>query len=302
MSAHPLSVTIHDVPSPKATVVALHGIGLGPWLWEPWAPLFRAEALRLHACALPGHGDGADAGLDDMVAAVEAHLDTVEGPVVLVGHSLGGLVAQLVAARRHEDRPLHALALVCPLVPGNVQLVPDPRALAALARSGWSVAADAVGGRPLSVPWSLYRSVGLDVLPEADARAVFDRTLPWPARVVRDLVRRPEVDPVAIACPVLVAIGRRDRVVPWVRARVLGDLYEGIVWRYDDLGHFPTYEPNGARMGRDLAAWCAEPRRPQVLESEGFGPAEGVGHLLRRRRRGEMMKKRSAYGQKKSAR
>jgi pimeloyl-ACP methyl ester carboxylesterase len=297
-----LNVTSHEVPAPKATVVALHGIGLGGWLWDPWLPLFAAQGLTVHAATLPGHDDGADAGIDDMVAAVEAHIATISGPVVLVGHSLGGLVAQLVAARRPEGQPLHGLALVCPLVPANVQLVPDPRALAALATSGWKVLGDVAGGRAVRVPWSLYRSVGLDVMPEPDARAVFERTVPWPARLVKEMLRRPELDPLGIDCPVLVAIGRRDRVVPWVRARVLGDLYEGIVWRYDDLGHFPPYEPNGERMGRDLAAWCGEPRRPQVLESEGFGPAEGVGHLLRRRRRGEMMKKRSAYGQKKSAR
>jgi pimeloyl-ACP methyl ester carboxylesterase len=302
MSAPALAVTLHDVPEPRGVVVALHGIGLGGWLWDPWVPLFAAQGLALHAATLPGHGDDADPDLDMLVASVEAYLDRLDGPVVLVGHSLGALVAQLVAARRPEERPLQGLALMCPLVPSNVQLVPDPRALGALAVFGARAVADAASGRPVRVPWSLYRAVGLDVMPEDDARAVYARTVPWSAGLVRGLLRRPGVDALAITCPVLVTLGRRDRVVPWVRARVLGDLYEGIVWRYDDLGHFPPYEPNGVRMGRDLVAWCAEPRRPQVLESEGFGPAEGVGHLLRRRRRGELMKKRSAYGQKSSAR
>ena len=39
-----------------------------------------------------------------------------------------------------------------------------------------------------------------------------------------------------------------------------------------------------------------------MIESEGFNPTEGVGHEVRHARRGEAMKKRSAYGQKKSAR
>ena len=97
-------------------------------------------------------------------------------------------------------------------------------------------------------------------------------------------------------------LGRKDRLAPWEQVRVLGDLYEAVVWRYDDLGHMPPWEPAGLRMGRDIARYAINPSRPQVIESEGFNPTEGVGHEVRHARRGEAMKKRSAYGQKKSAR
>lgn len=276
-----LDATMHPCDSPRGTVVLLHGLGLGAWFWDPWVPHFRAarfRAVALHA------GDGAS--LDAVVAGVEGALDAIPGPVTLVGHSYAGLVAQIVAARRRLD----ALVLVCALPPGQVRLFPTP----VMARFGPGLLARFLTRRPLLPGPEAWRAAGLEGA---------GRVVAFPASLARELATaRPVVDPERITAPVLVAIGRRDRLLHWTRARLLGDLYEGIVWRYDDLGHFPPWEPGGDRMGRDLAAWCADPRRPQVLESEGFGPAEGVGHVLRRLRRGEAMKRRSAYGQKESAR
>ncbi len=302
-SATMLSVTELATPaSPRATVLALHGIGLGAWLWERWAQGFAAAGLRLVAATLPGHGDGrADVGVEDLVRPVVDWIDGhTGGPLVLLGHSMGGLIAQVAAERRASG--LAGLVLIGPHPTGNLGFVPDPRTVALAARHGLPVLASLGGAAPIRIPWALSRAVGLDTLDESTAREVHARGLGWPARLVRELARPPTVDPTAIDCPVLILLGRRDRLVPWYRARILGDLYDGIVWRYDDLGHFPMFQDGGARMLRDIVAWSASPTRPMVLESEGFGPAEGVGHLLRRRRRGEAMKRRSAYGQKPSAR
>jgi pimeloyl-ACP methyl ester carboxylesterase len=213
-------------------------------------------------------------------------------PVVVIGHSLGGLVAQVLLSRH----VLHAGVLVCPMPPGQVASRPAlagvrwlPEALSAL-----------IAGRSYAPSWGAYRALGLAKSEESTARTFHARVQPWPNRLCRELLRRPRVDDDKVRAPVLVAIGGADPMVPWQSARVLGDLYEAIVWRYDDLGHSPTHEPGGLRMARDIAAFCVEPRRPQVIESEGFGPGEGVGGSARRERRGENMKRRSAYGQRKA--
>lgn len=306
MTGTPLSLgPLHalDFPpadgTPVATVVLAHGLGLGPWIFEPWIPTFQAWGLRVVALTMPGHAPGAPDDsvtlarcVDDVAAAIRA----LSGPVVLLGHSFSALVAQLVAARP-DMKDLRGVALVCPAPPGQVRIVPDRTQV----RHATGVL-PALLGRGVRPGFSSYRQLGMSHMDEAAAQEAWSRTVPWPAGIVRGLARRPEVDPTAIPMPVVVAIGFHDRVVPWQKARLLGDLYEAVVWRYDDLGHMPMLEAGGIRMGRDLARWCAEPVRPQVIESEGYGPNEGVGHLLRRARRGELMKMRSAYGQKKAAR
>lgn len=277
------------------TAVCLHGIGLGPWFWEPWWPCFAERGIRAVALRMPGHGDGrVDISLAETLAGVRGALAEIPGPIALVGHSMGGLVAQLLAA----EQEFAAVALVCPLPPRQVR-VPVTRALA---RGAIPLLPALIAGRPVPIPYAGYRRLGFARLTEADARAAWERTLPWPNRLCRELLRPPEVAAERVRSPVLVALGLHDQLVPWQSARVLGDLYEAVVWRYDDLGHNPPLEPGGMRMGRDVAGFIAEPVRPKVIESEGFAPDEGIGHERRRARRGEAMKRRSAYGQKPSGR
>ncbi|MBM4367558.1 MAG: alpha/beta hydrolase [Deltaproteobacteria bacterium] len=284
-------------PIPRVRALCVHGLGLGAWLWEPWLGAFHEAGVSVVAPTLPGHGDDRrDVGVTDLVEAVHGELDRLPGdlPVALVGHSLGGLVAQLVLSRRS----MHAGVLVCPLSPGQVFMAPDRRGLRFLPQ----VLPPVLAGRAYRPSWAAYRALGLGAVEEGVARSFYDRVTAWPNRLCRELVRRPHVDAGQVCTPLLVALGGRDAMSPWSRARVLGDLYEAVVWRYDDLGHSPTHEPGGLRMARDVAAFCVSPRRPQVVESEGYAPGEGVGTARRRERRGEAMKKRSAYGQKDAAR
>jgi pimeloyl-ACP methyl ester carboxylesterase len=75
-------------------------------------PRLEARGHRVVAPDLPGHGrdSGPVVGqtADDFAARVESVLDTLDEPVVLVGHSMGGVVIQLVA----EHRPERVAALV----------------------------------------------------------------------------------------------------------------------------------------------------------------------------------------------
>jgi pimeloyl-ACP methyl ester carboxylesterase len=86
-----------------ATFVLIHGAWHGGWCWERVAPLLVAQGHRVLAPDLPGMGSdrrkhGSDP-LGDWTDFV-AELATSAGePVVLVGHSLGGVVISEVAER-----------------------------------------------------------------------------------------------------------------------------------------------------------------------------------------------------------
>jgi pimeloyl-ACP methyl ester carboxylesterase len=102
-------------------VLLLHGIGGGRAIWQgprgdggTWRALAEA-GHRAVAIDLPGYGDSAAMGAPDLpalvagVRAVMAELDAAR--TVLVGHSMGGMVAQELVAQ--DPRGVDALVLAC---------------------------------------------------------------------------------------------------------------------------------------------------------------------------------------------
>lgn len=101
--------TVWDTPGPAGapTLVLLHGVTLDVDLNFAGALPALARHFRVLAMDLRGHGEGAPARIPyrledcaDDVAAVVCALDA--GPVVPVGYSMGGIVAQIFW-RRHRD-------------------------------------------------------------------------------------------------------------------------------------------------------------------------------------------------------
>jgi 3-oxoadipate enol-lactonase len=114
----------------------LHGVGGGAWSWEPQRRAFSGD-YRVYTWEARGHGAAArvaDAGFADYVQdAREALAAIVErdarAPFV-IGHSMGGFVATILAA---EGLPVRALALLDPVYneDGRSHVGPPFRSVAA---------------------------------------------------------------------------------------------------------------------------------------------------------------------------
>lgn len=95
-----------------STYILVHGAFAGAWCWEKTATLLRGRGQTVLTPDLPAHGydytPAANATLAACTDRVIALLDAQPGPVVLVGHSLAGVVISQVA----EARPDKINALV----------------------------------------------------------------------------------------------------------------------------------------------------------------------------------------------
>ena len=91
----------------------LHGMGGGHHAWDLQLPFFSARGYAAHAWDQPGYGHSAIVepyDLEHVVLALKRLVESLDsGPVVLVGHSMGGLIAQEAYARFPEM--VKALAL-----------------------------------------------------------------------------------------------------------------------------------------------------------------------------------------------
>src|SRR5690554_2854288 len=86
----------------KPLIIALHGFGSRPDIWASLLPLL-SQYGDVATPFLPGHMntvDDADIGVDGFAALlIEAHPEFSEQPVILIGHSLGGMIAAAMAEK-----------------------------------------------------------------------------------------------------------------------------------------------------------------------------------------------------------
>ena len=118
-----LEVLTAGKPSDRPPLLFVHGSFCGAWIWaEHFLPFFAEAGWECCAVSLRGHGgsEGGERldgfGLGDYVADVVEAARGCERPPVLIGHSLGGMVAQRVACRI----PVAGLAMLASVGPGGL--------------------------------------------------------------------------------------------------------------------------------------------------------------------------------------
>lgn len=145
------------------TVVLIPGAWHGPWAWDEVRQRLDIAGIPSAAVSLPSVGG--PGGLTDDVAAVAATVDEVGGPVVLVGHSYGGLPATEIAATRPDV--LHTVYVCAFVLPAGVSLLEaaggQPPAL-------WNIAEDDLTMMPNDPDAKLFSQCEPGVAADAVAR------------------------------------------------------------------------------------------------------------------------------------
>ncbi|GAB1811403.1 alpha/beta hydrolase [Mycobacterium sp. MUNTM1] len=203
-------------------VVLVHGSWSRGQQWAPARAAFENRGFTVHTPTLRHHelplreGAAKIASLsirdyaDDLVSLV-ASLDS---PPLLVGHSLGGLLVQLVAAHT-----AHAgLIAACPSSVGPSGLNPTTLGIAfphALKTRPWA--------KPVYPPtWQRFRRGVAGAQTEEAAREAFNDLVCESGRVLffelampwLDRAKAAKVGSDAVSGPVLVIAGSQDRIVP----------------------------------------------------------------------------------------
>jgi pimeloyl-ACP methyl ester carboxylesterase len=98
-----------------STFVLIHGAWHGGWVWGHVARLLRAQGHTVHTPDLPSHGSDqtpvGEVTLQAYADRVAEVIDACAEPVVLAGHSMGGVVISQAAEQRAEK--VSALVYVC---------------------------------------------------------------------------------------------------------------------------------------------------------------------------------------------
>ena len=244
-------------------IVMLHGANAGGWCFDEFRKVFEGLGWASYTPDLIGHGkDRANAaaslvgiGMADYRAEMEAFLKTVGPQPVLLGHSMGAVIAQQLAAQGLARALILASpaprAGILPATDGEKKLDQDLMTLGAF----WTKVIDPI--------FDLARIYTLNRLPPAEQRPVFDRFGPESGRAlfelffwVFDQTGATAVDIDRVRCPVLVRSGTDDRIVSLATARATAEPYRNATfWELEGHGHMLVLEPGADAIARRIADW-----------------------------------------------
>ena len=231
----------------------MHGMFSTPKLLAGWVSTLESAGYRVHAPVYPGH-DPVDVAvlsrvtLSDYIAHALAAYDAVDETPFVIGHSIGGLVAQHVAAARDPK----ALVLLAPVPPGV--LWPQLRSLPHL----FGIMGSLIKGRPVMPSGETFRAVPLFGLPAAEQQELMAGFVPDSAHVFRSMslgTRDTRVDPRAVRCPVLCVSGGADRnVATWISRRI-ARRYSAQEHHHPDLPHWIVADSALPQVAPPVLGW-----------------------------------------------
>jgi len=107
----------------------IHGSCHGAWCWTDLIPELRALGHGARAIDLPSHGVDATPEVDVTLGRyADAILAAMDGPTIVVGHSMAGY--PITAAAAKDARNIRALVYLCAYVPRSGKSLADMRKMA----------------------------------------------------------------------------------------------------------------------------------------------------------------------------
>ncbi len=201
------------------TIIFIHGMYMNPLCWENWVDYFESKGYKCLAPAWPGRdkpvaalrGQPADPQLGkltltDVLEAITQAIRGVDEKPVLIGHSMGALVVQLLL---QENLAAAGVA---------IDSAPPMGVLSArwsFLKSNWPHITPFVSpGAPIEMTFERFRYAFVNGMPLTDQRAAYNRyVVPESRRVPRQSLTA-RIDFKKPRPPLLLIAGSADHIIP----------------------------------------------------------------------------------------
>lgn len=239
--------------NPRPPILLIHGVFGSPALLQPWVEVLQNAGYNVHTPTLPGREPTDDrvlarTGIDDCFDVVLQAYDSLEVAPIVIGHSMGGLLAQKLAAARSPK----ATVLLAPIPPGA--LIPKVTMLPHLV----PVMPSILTGQPFRPSGRTMREVPLSTLPPAEQDDLVPRLVRDSGRMFREMSQgaaATKVDASAVTCPLLCVIaGSDNNVAPWISRRI-AKRYRAEYHFHPDAPHWIVAESLVGQVAPPVLEW-----------------------------------------------
>lgn len=251
----------------RPVLIMIHGMFVGSWCWDEYRHYFEKRGYRVITPTLKHHdlplsapppADLMKTGIGDYLAQVEKEILLLDEKPVIIGHSMGGLIAQLLAAKGLA----RAAVLIAPAVPRGI----SPISWTGL-KSFWMNRQRLGRGEPLRPTFAGAVYSSLHLLPPAAQQQVFSRFTYESPRASWEISfwyfdrnKATAVDAARVTCPVLTIAAAQDRLVPPAIVRKIHAKYQAVsTYReFANHSHFLIAEPGWEEVAQEIDSWLRE--------------------------------------------
>ena len=240
-------------PLKKHPILFIHGSGGGAWTWENYLGFFSSRGYVCYALNLRGHhGSKPQSPIGrisilDHITDVSEVVKALNNPI-LVGHSLGGLIAQKLAEL--FDPP--AVIALSPAPPRGIFPMSSLGPLLAVIRHGPEI----LLSRPVIARKTEAFRLILNRIPSYEQDAIYNKGLPQSGRLLFELtIGRLSVNASRVHCPMLIIAGTEDKMIPSRTVRQIALKYQADFREYAGFAHMLNLEPGWERIAEDILNW-----------------------------------------------
>lgn len=246
------------------TIVFIHGMMGDGNYWHEWKALFEEKGYRCHSPTLRMHDISVhnepdpklgSVGISDYVDDLAAFITTLDEKPILIGHSMGGLIAQILAAKGLASK----VVLIASAPPAGIFVLTLPAL-----RSFLSVIATCCFWRkPVKLTFNDARYSLMNLLTDRQAKLLYD-TGKWESGKAAaqigfwffDSQNSIRVDASKIVSPLLVVAGTEDHTIPVSTARKIARKYPAARYlEYPDHAHWIIGEKGWEEVCKMVECW-----------------------------------------------
>ncbi len=240
------------------TILIIHGMWGGPWIHDNLRSFFERKGydvvipwLRYHDVdpRAPPHPDLGPLSLLDYADDLQKIIEGMDHPPIILGHSMGGLIAQILAQRGLGKQ----IILLTPAAPAGIFQV----SASALRSFLPIVLRPAFWKTPSRVSYANTRRSLMQLLTEEQVKKNHDRMVPESGRVAFEMSfpqfderKATYIDESRIKAPMTIISAGKDRITPASVVKRIHDKYQKIATyrEFPDNAHWIPGEPGWEKM------------------------------------------------------